>query len=197
MLHASIGLKGLANGQFSYTRVALQLNHLIRTKQLGETFIQAELGEVWGDVSYAYLFNTRGSGPEPGHRASLVYIPNTFQTVGRYEFTANKTASLFIEQNLGNLLFKPKDIHIRPEFVLVQNISYGKLTHANAHKGLALQAPEKGLFETGLIINNLYRINLKLFYLGFGVGYFQRYGAYTLPDKKDNRALKFGLTISF
>ena len=197
LLQASVGLKGFANGEFNYTRVALQFNHLIRSKHFGETSFQAELGQIWGDVPYAYLFNTRGSGAEAGRRGSLVYISNTFQTVGLYEFNANKTASLFLQHNFGNLLFKPKNIHIRPEFVLVQNISYGMLTNGVAHKGLALQAPEKGLFETGLLINNLYRINLKLFYLGFGIGYFQRYGAYTLPGKNDNRAFKFGVTTSF
>lgn len=197
MLHASIGLKGFANGELDYKRVALQLNHFIRNRQLGETSLLVDLGQVWGDVPYAYLFNARGSISPGSRRGSAVYIPNTFQTVGLYEFTASKTASLFIEHNFGNLLLKPKNIHVRPELVLVQNISYGSLPNAAAHKGLNLQAPEKGLFETGLLLNNLYRINLKLFYLGFGIGYFQRYGQYALPDKKDNRAIKFGVTGSF
>jgi hypothetical protein len=198
MLHASAGLKGFANGELDYKRLALQVNHFIRTRQFGETTFQLELGEVWGEVPYAYLFNIKGSVSQSSKRGSGgVYIPNTFQTVGLYEFTAAKTASLFVEHNFGSLLLKPKNIHIRPEFVLVQNIAYGTLPNAAAHKGVNLQAPEKGLFETGLLINNLYRVNLKLLYIGFGIGYFQRYGEYALPDKKANRAFKFGVMGSF
>jgi hypothetical protein len=102
-----------------------------------------------------------------------------------------------MQHNFGSLLFKPKSVYFRPELVLVQSISYGSLSNAIAHKGINIQSPEKGLYETGLLINNIYRINLKFFYLGVGAGLFRRYGYYTLSNAKDNMAFKFGLSVSF
>ncbi len=198
MLQLSKGLNGTLGGQLDYTKLALQVNHSFRTKHFGNTAFQAELGQVWGNVPYAYLFNTKGSVNETGRqRSSGLFINNSFQTAGVYEFTSNRTASLFIEQNFGSLLFKPETIKSRPEFVLVQNIGYGTISNLAAHQGVVLQAPEKGLYESGLLVRNILRTNMKFFYYGFGIGVFRRYGYYTLEDNKKNWALKFGVTISF
>jgi hypothetical protein len=61
--------------------------------------------------------------------------------------SSTSTATLFLQQNFGNLLLKPRIASFRPELVLVQNISYRSLDHPEAHSGVILQAPEKGLFE--------------------------------------------------
>ena len=110
-----------------------------------------------------------------------VFVPNTFQTVGLYEFTASKSAGLFIQHSFGNLLFKPKSISTRPELILVQGIGYGSLDHAAFQKNLQLKVAEKGLFESGLLIKNIYRTSImNLAYVGFGGGVFYRYGHYAL-----------------
>ncbi len=196
LFQVSRGFKDLLGGEIAYTKMALQVNQLFDTKLLGRTSFQAELGKIWGNIPYAYMFNTRGIRRE-NRSASGLYVGNSFQTAGVYEFNATQSASLFFQQNFGSLLFKPKSSRFRPEFVLVQNIAYGSISNQASHSGLVLQAPEKGLFETGLLINNLYRANMRFFYLGFGVGYFQRYGYYALPDKSKNGAFKFGFTVSF
>ncbi len=197
MLQASKGLSGVLDGQLDYTKLALQVNHSFRTRQFGRTSFQVELGQVWGTVPYAYLFNTKGSVSESGRKNSGLFINNSFQTAGIYEFTSDRTASFFFQQNFGSLLFKPETEKSRPKFILVQAIAYGSINHLTAHQGIVLQAPEKGLYETGLLVTDILRANLKFFYLGLGAGVFHRYGYYTLPDNKNNWALKFGLTISF
>jgi hypothetical protein len=79
----------------------------------------------------------------------------------------------------------------------VQNIGFGNLQNPSSHKLLVYNTPEKGLYETGLLIRNIYRKNFRLFFLGFGVGAFYRYGYYRLPDNMDNWAFKFGINFSF
>ncbi|MFZ1786047.1 MAG: DUF5686 family protein [Ferruginibacter sp.] len=189
------GLKGVMNGDLDYTKVAVQLNHSILFKKWGQTNFQLEAGQVWGEVPYGYLFNARAT--HSGKRVTL-YVPNNLQTVGLYEFVASKTASLFIEHNFGNLLFKPKNISFRPEISIVQAISYGDLDQAAAHQYVDFKVPAKGLFESGLMIKNLYRRNLYSFaYVGIGGGIFYRYGNYALPNAADNWAFKWGVSISF
>jgi hypothetical protein len=187
LFQLSKGLEGLFGGQLSYTKAAVQFSQRFQTRWFGRTALQLELAKVWGDVPYAYLFQTHGI-KQPDRRTGGLFIGNSFQTVGLYEFTSSAVATLFLQQNFGTLLFRPKNIHIRPEFVLVNNISVGKIEHPGSHAGTLLQAPAKGIFETGLLANDLYRVNLRFFYLGVGAGVFRRYGYYTLPTEKDNWA---------
>ncbi|MBV9989644.1 MAG: carboxypeptidase-like regulatory domain-containing protein [Chitinophagaceae bacterium] len=196
LMQVSKGLPGTMNGQLDYTKFALLYFQRFNTKHFGETSFQLELGKLWGDVPYAYLFNVPGVGQQQGTLASGLFVGNTFQTVGPYEFSSANAATFFLQQNFSNLLFKPGSANIRPSIILAQNISYGTLPHPEKHNGLNLQSPDKGLYETGLLINDLYRINLRIFYLGVGVGVFRRYGYYELPDAAKNWAFKFGFAVS-
>ena len=195
LVQVSKGIKALFNGELDYTKAAVQFNHSFRLKKLGLTSFQIEAGQVWGDVPYSYLFNTKAS---LSTNKLSIYVPNNFQTVGLYEFASSQTASLFLQHNFGNLLFKPENISIRPEILLVQNISYGKLDNAAAQKNIELKVPEKGLFESGLLVKNLYRRSiLSVAYIGLGGGVFYRYGYYAWPKAIDNWAFKWGFSISF
>ncbi|MBK7308802.1 MAG: carboxypeptidase-like regulatory domain-containing protein [Chitinophagaceae bacterium] len=194
LFQISKGLKNVFNGDLDYTRIAIRFNHSFQFKKLGKTSFRLEAGQVWGDVPYSYLFNARAT---KAGRLS-VYVPDHFQTVGLYEFAASSTANLFVEHNFGNLLFKPKNISFRPEIFVIQNISYGNLQQTASHKLLTFKVPGKGLFESGLMIKNIYRRSLySLVYIGLGGGVFYRYGYYALPKASDNWAFKWGFSISF
>jgi len=194
LVQLSKGLNNVLNGELDYTKAAVRFNHSFKFKRLGKLSFRLEAGQVWGDVPYSYLFNARAT--KAGKLS--VYVPDHFQTVGLYEFASSRTASLFLEHNFGNLLFKPTNISIRPEIFVVQNISYGSLGNAAAHKLLAFKTPEKGLFESGIMIKNIYRRSLySLVYIGIGGGVFYRYGYYALPKNADNWAFKWGFSISF
>ncbi len=194
LFQLSKGLKNILNGDLDYTKIALRFNHSFQFKKLGKTSFRLEAGQVWGNVPYSYLFNARAT--KAGKLS--VYVPDHFQTAGLYEFAASSTANLFVEHNFGNLLFKPKNISFRPEIYVIQNISYGSLHNAPSHKLLTIKVPEKGLFESGLMIKNIYRRSLySLVYIGLGGGVFYRYGYYALPKSADNWAFKWGFSITF
>jgi hypothetical protein len=194
LLQLSKGLKNILNGDLDYTKIGLRFNHSFQLKRFGKTSFRLEAGQVWGDVPYSYLFNARAT---KAGKVS-VYVPDHFQTVGLYEFVSSSNVNLFVEHNFGNLLFKPKNISFRPEIFVIQNIGYGSLQNARSHKLLSFKVPEKGLFESGLMIKNLYRRSLySLVYIGIGGGVFYRYGYYALPKKADNWAFKWGFSISF
>lgn len=194
LFQISKGLKNVLNGELDYTKIAIRFNHSFQFKRLGKTSFRLEAGQLWGDVPYSYLFNTRAT--RVGKLS--VYVPDHFQTVGLYEFAAGGTANLFVEHNFGNLLFKPKNISFRPEIFVIQNIGFGSLRNTSAHQLLTIKVPEKGLFESGLMIKNIYRRSLySLVYIGISGGVFYRYGYYALPKTADNWAFKWGFSISF
>ena len=194
LIQFSKSLKNIFNGDLDYTKAAIRFTHSFQLKRLGKTSFRIEAGQVWGDVPYSYLFNTRAT--KSGKVSA--YVPDHFQTVGLYEFVSSSNANIFVEHNFGNLLFKPKNISIRPEISVIQNIGYGTLRNTPSHKFLAIKVPEKGLFESGLMIKNIYRRSLFSFaYIGIGGGVFYRYGYYSLPKAADNWAFKWGFNISF
>ena len=50
-----------------------------------------------------------------------------------------------------------------------------------------------GLFETGLVIEDIIKVNL----IGIGGGVFYRYGSYAFSDEFDNLAFKLSMKIGF
>ena len=189
------GFKNIFGGELDYTKAALQINHSFNIKFLGNTNIRIEAGKIWGNIPYGYMFNTRGIIRENGSETNF-YVRNSFQTVGVYEFNATQSASLFLKHNFGNLLFKPKNTKFRPEFILIQNIGYGSINNQSSHFGLTLNAPEKGIFESGLLIDNIFRLKTPFCYMGGSFGYFRRYGYYTLPIDSKNGTFNFGITLT-
>jgi hypothetical protein len=196
LMQLSKGLPDVVGGELDYTKLALVWLQRFSTKHFGETSFRLEAGKIWGDLPYSYLFNLAASGQQRGTLVNGLLVGNSFQTVAPYEFTASQTATLFLQQNFGNLLFRPKTASFRPELSLIQHISYGNITHPEYHSGIKLQAPVKGLYESGLQLENLYRFNLRFFYVGLGAGVYYRYGQYALPVPSDNWAFKFGIGIS-
>jgi hypothetical protein len=151
-----------------------------------------EGGYLTGNVPYPYLFNGNGSYTQ----GNYLYVENSFQTMGLYEFVSDKYFNLFFSHNFGTLLFKqPK---FQPQVMIFTNAGYGSLAHPEQHKNLGLKTMEKGYYESGLLINNVIKINYyNIVYIGLGGGAFIRYGSYSYPQTKDNLVYKISFTMTF
>jgi len=181
------------NSNLNYTKAFLQTNNLLRTKRFGVTKLDFSAGKIWGSLPLGLLFNTASSRTD---QPNGIFIPNTFQTVKLYEFIGSEFATLFMQHNFGSLLLNPKNVHFKPEFVLVQGVSFATINNASKHQSISFQTAEKGLFETGFLINNLYKLDYNFMFLGLGVGAFYRYGYYALPKAIDNWSIKISFTTS-
>ena len=126
-----------------------------------------------------------------------IFVENYFQTMGIYEFTADQHASLFFTHNFGALLFKSKVDWFKPELILVQNIGFGSLSNPKNHQIADLQTLDKGFYESGVVINNLWLRKFIGFKQGSGLGIFRRYGNYSLPEGIQNWSFKLTNTFSF
>ena len=184
-LQFSKGFDNLLNGAFNYYKTDVRADWSFYTIGLGKTNVQAVGGMVNGAVPYANLYNMRGSNQQ----YSLV-ADNSFQTVYLNEFLADRYAALHISHNFGNLLYKYK--RFKPELVWVNNFGVGTLSHQADHLNITYQVPEKGIFETGLVFNNLVTKQ----YYGYGVGFFYRYGPYSYSTPKENLAIQFAFNIA-
>jgi hypothetical protein len=98
--------------------------------------------------------------------------------------------SIHFRQDFGSLLFKTKKF--QPEVVLTTSYGFGQLEKPELHQNIEFNALEKGYFESGMLINYLFK---QLNVIGYGVGVFYRYGPYSFSNNSDNFAYKF--TIMF
>jgi hypothetical protein len=187
------GLKGgSAFANYDYYKISTGIEKSFLIKNVGRTKLLLEGGYLEGNVPYSYLFNGNGSNAA----GNYIYVENTFQTMGLYEFVSDKYVNLFFSHNFGSLLFKrPK---FKPQVTIFTNLGYGSLEHPEQHKNIGLKTMEKGYYESGLLLNNLFRLNYyNIVYLGLGGGVFVRYGSYSYSDPEKNLAYKFSLVMSF
>jgi hypothetical protein len=178
------GIKGFADGNYDFNRFSFKAQKTISFKYLGKTTITLLAGYIDRNVPYPFLFNGLSS-----FAGFTLYSPGSFSTMRMDEFVSDKYASLFLSHSFGKLLYRSE--HFSPQPELVTNMGIGSLSHPVIHERMDAKSYEKGYFESGLLINNIFN-----FYLTrIGVGGFYRYGYYAFPDWKDNVALK--LSMSF
>ncbi|MDA3907433.1 MAG: DUF5686 family protein [Bacteroidales bacterium] len=179
----SQGFSDVFGGDFDFKKMDFQLRKSFYTKYLGETSIDLKAGLFLGDVPYAKLYSAGGT-----YRPFTICAPGSYGTMRPNEFLSDTYVSLFLSHNFGSLLFKGEKF--KPEFELMTNIGFGWLKNPEYHQNVDFKTMEKGYYESGLMINNL--LKLQLFSVGVGAMY--RYGFYTYDDFNDNIAYK--LTIS-
>ncbi len=192
-IYAEKAMKGILDSDFDFTKLNISFQQRFESKHFGRTDYKLTATKIWGDVPYSYLSNGLGSSD----RLGSLKIQNLFQTMGLYEFMSDQQVTLFVKQNFGRFIPSQKT-YFQPEFSLSQGISYGSLQNPNFHKNIDFKTLENGYFESGAMIDKLLRIKyIDVFYLEFGVGVFARYGAYALPNAKDNYALRWNFNVSF
>ncbi|WP_020603668.1 DUF5686 and carboxypeptidase-like regulatory domain-containing protein [Spirosoma spitsbergense] len=184
----------LLGGHYNYTKLNTRYEQLIRHRRLGETYLNLTAGILWGQLPYPYLYNARGAKND----FSPIWVANHFQTMDLYEFTSDRYATLFVTHNFKTLLGKPTVRWFRPEPSVVQGIAYGSLRSPDYHEGIPIKTLERGFFESGLLVDNLYRQRIaNVAYVGVGMGVFYRWGPNALPIPQDNLAYRLVWNIGF
>jgi hypothetical protein len=157
---------------------------------LGESNIRIGAGWVDRPLPYGLLFTGDGSV----RRQWGIFIPNYFQTMRNYEFLSDQYANVFLSHNFGAFFSIGR---WRPHFILHQNMGWGRLSQPeNHHKYSGFRTKDNGFLESGLHIDRLFRINLALIHVNFGVGAFFRYGANAFDRTRDNFHFKFSMNFS-
>ncbi|HLO58039.1 MAG TPA: DUF5686 family protein [Bacteroidales bacterium] len=173
-------------GEFDYWRTEVKVTKVFKSRLAGNTHAAVIAGMVSGNVPYSKLYAGRGS-----YRPFTLETEQSFGTMRFNEFLSDRFFGLFLKQDLGKLLFKPKG-KFQPEIALVHNLGFGSLVNKEPHKNITFKTMEKGYFEGGLLINNLFRIQV----FKYGLGVFYRYGPYMYPKTIDNFAFKLSLQFN-
>jgi hypothetical protein len=175
----------------AYTKTGISIHHECTPLHLGNVSFRLESGLVFGEAPYTKLYAGIGSYD----KNNPYYVKNTFNTMGLFEFTTDKYVNVFISHNFGKLLLNNR--FLKPEIVLLNNFGYGWLDTSKEYIDDRFQDYNYGFFETGVMINNIVRINVFNFaYLGLGGGAFYRYGAYSHSQMNKNICFKLGIGLT-
>lgn len=188
----SKGFDNFLNGNFSYNKVDIKIEKTITWTNYGKSSIQLIGGFINGDLPYSFLYNGRGSNRIiSGTNILGISVANTFETMGVNEFLSSNYAAMFFSHNFGSLLYRKGKF--KPELVIVNNMMWGRLNNASKHFNIPIKTAEKGYFESGAIINNIFTSG----FTGLGMGVFYRYGAYNSGNTIKNMAFKLSVTLAF
>ena len=78
---------------------------------------------------------------------------------------------------------------INPKVSFVSRAAIGDLENPINHTGFIFKTMNKGYFESGLELNQIFK--------GLGLSTYYRYGAYQNPEWSDNLAVKLTYRLSF
>ncbi|MCF8308178.1 MAG: DUF5686 and carboxypeptidase regulatory-like domain-containing protein [Bacteroidales bacterium] len=185
-LHYARGLDGFLEGDYGYSKWRLEWEHSIPSTLIGETQYKIKAGHVDSDVPYPALFQGRGS-----YGNFTLFTPFSFSTMRPTEFLTNRFVALYLKHDFRDLLISSR--FFSPSISLHHNMMTGELEQKQNHKEIAFKTPDKGYFESGVLLADL----LKTDFTGIGVGFFYRYGPYQLENFKDNFAVNLSLTFLF
>ena len=179
------------DGEYSYTKFTARVEKTFSIKNLGRTHFFIESGFVNGKVPEHKLTNSIGTYIPLTLNKIGIATENAFETMLPYEFLSSQYVHFHFSHSFRHLLLRIGKFE--PEFVIVTNVGFGKLEHANIHNGVGFKTMEKGFYESGLKINNLFRYNQST----FGIGSFYRYGPYAFDKQSDNFLIKMSLGYYF
>jgi hypothetical protein len=179
-------------GEYEYTRVTVRAEKNFYINNIGKPSFYVEAGFVDGNVPQHKLNSSLGSFKP---NSFMIAGQNTFETMLPYEFFSSQYLNFHLRHSFGSLLFKTKKF--APEIILVSSAGFGNLSHKNSHGGEAFNTMEKGYYESGLILNNLFNFKTQGYKIGLGAGVFYRYGPYQLENTSENFAFKISFGYAF
>jgi hypothetical protein len=144
-------------------------------------------GFAFGEVPLTNLYSV---APNNLNRDSLLKRitfagKNSFETMFFNEFFSSEFAMIHIKHGFKRLEIFRK---VKPAFVLVTRAAWGDMQHKERHLGLQFNTLEKGYYESGIELNQIYS--------GFGLTAFYRYGPYQLAKTEDNLAVKLSFILN-
>lgn len=186
---ATKGWRGIAESNYDYYRLQLSINQDFSIRGLGKLTLSSKSGTTIGNVPLTLHQVQQGTS----HKGFSLSVPNTFETMFPAEFFSDQQTAMFLRFSFLPIKMKKLEGFTRPTFVIHGAAGTGSMNNLNEHVNYDFKVPEKGYYESGLIIENLLISNFS----GLGVGAFYRFGPYAFTELKDNFVYKLSVTFNF
>lgn len=178
------GWKGIAQSQMDYVRLHFKITQEINSLRFGEFNWTLLASQSFGDVPLFLKQNAVGTRQDWN-----ISTANTFETAFPGEFYHDRQASLFLRYGFPTIKTKAK--WNEPQFIIHHGIGYGDFKNRAEHTQI-FGSMDKGLYEAGLILNGMLKVNI----ISIGVGAFYRYGYYANVNEVKNIVPKISVKIT-
>lgn len=165
------------------SRIYLEKKHLSGRKT---TFL-LQGGISLGNTPLSHLYSVSPNNLDREAILQRLTFANktSFETMYFNEFYSDRY-SLFQVKHYFNKWMISKSI--KPTLVLGSKIAFGGLSSPENHQGITFKTMEKGFYESGFELQNIFK--------GFGLSTYYRYGPYQLPQFDQNLAIKLSFTLN-
>ncbi len=181
-------IPGLFKNDFDFGKIDFRAEYEKKFLNGQRSSVLVEAGYAFGDTPLTHLYNTSPNNLTKDHLLQRITIAgkNSFETMYFNEFFSSQYIKLQLKHGLKKMLISHK---VKPVLVLVSRMAWGDMKHPEQHIGIDYKTLEKGFFESGIELNQIYK--------GFGLSGFYRYGPYQLPKFEDNLSVKISFILNF
>jgi hypothetical protein len=179
-------LPKVMGNDFDFSKIDFRTEYEKKYLNGQKSTVLLEAGYALGDIPLTHLYNTSPNNLTKDKIMQRITFAgkNSFETMYFNEFFSSKYAMLQLKHGFKRITLLKK---IRPALVLVSRMAYGDMEHPEQHIGIDYKTLEKGFFESGIELNQIYK--------SFGLTAFYRYGPNQLPGFEDNIAIKLNFVL--
>jgi Family of unknown function (DUF5686) len=140
-----------------------------------------------GNAPLSHLYSVAPNNLDRDAILSRITFANktSFETMYFNEFFSDRY-SLFQLKHYFNKFQISKTI--KPILVVGSKVAFGGFSHPENHQGITFKTMEKGFYESGFELQNIFK--------GFGLSTYYRYGPYQLSTFDQNIAIKLSFTLN-
>lgn len=179
-------LPKIAQNDFDFGKIDFRTEYEKKYLNGQKTSLLFEGGYAFGDLPLTHLYNT---SPNNITKETIIQRitfsgKNSFETMFFNEFFSSEYAYFQFKHGFSRVtLFKK----IKPSLVLVSRMAWGNLQKPEQHIGIDYKTLNKGYFESGVELNQIYK--------GLGLSGFYRYGPNQLLKFQNNIAVKISFVL--
>ncbi len=177
----------LWDNDFNFGKIDFKTEYEKKYLNGQKTSLLLEAGYAFGDVPLTHLYNTSPNNITKETILQRITFAgkNSFETMFFNEFFSNEFIYFQFKHGFNRVtLFKK----VKPSLVLVSRMAWGNLQHPDQHIGPDFKTLNKGFFESGIELNQIFN--------GLGLTAFYRYGPNQLLKFEDNIAIKLSYVLN-
>lgn len=173
--------------EFNFTKIDTRIQFEKKYLSGHKTTLLWQAGISIGQTPLSHLYSIAPNNLDKNSLLKRITFASktSFETMFFNEFYSDKYTFLQFKHYFYKIVLSKS---IKPIFVLGSKAAFGYLAHPEYHSGITFKTMEKGFFESGLEIQNIFK--------GFGISSYYRYGPYQLPRWEDNLAIKISFTLN-
>ena len=174
------------NNDFSFTKVDFKAEYQIKYLDGQKTSFLFEAGKAFGDLPLPQLYS---NSPNNLNKETVIQRitfagKNSFETMYFNEFFSTEFMSFQFKHGFNRIFLIRK---VKPAIDFVTRMAWGSMKNQENHIGIDFKTLNKGFFESGIELNQIYN--------GLGLGGYYRYGPNHLSKFEDNLAIKLTFII--